>query len=500
MLGFSIGQFIRFGSELPISAFHTKRLIRSGLYSIWRHPIYLFYTLLFIGVGIVLQSGAMLCIVLPLFILVELSYVVKEESLLVSRYGEEYKAYRKNTSLLIPDLQSIIRFPCLLFFKTKFHFRIVNRERIPSQPPFFILAAHRNYFDPFFIGVTTMISLYYVTTFEVFRSPMSRFVFRKLHCIPRKRYLADAQATREIITKINEHCAIMIFPEGERSWTGNMGPFKSQVLKLLKHYSSVPIVPIRIDGNYHAWPRWRKWFEQAQVTLTVQEPLLLSQEISIDAMEKQLRSLLGSQDEGVLCSSSARAMGLARLIYRCPVCQTTKPMDDANGISLVCSICQTVYTLSSDFKISYDRESIKIVQSLNDLYNNIRIKQADIKPSDAVLEPGQQPVLQEGEWIIARGKDCHYSIETGRKMKEVANGDLILSNRHLFLFRTEGSLFIELDSIISATIESNDKLQLYQERWNKLHQLTFEHESVLKWQDYICETIRAQQGRTINRT
>lgn len=500
MLAISIRQFIHIGSELPISAFHTKRIVRTGLYGTWRHPIYLFFTMFFISVGIIIRSGAMLFIVLPIFVLLESVYVAIEEYKLVSRYGKEYIAYRKETPLVIPHLQNIIRYPCLLIFKLKFSYSIIHRERIPTQPPFFILSAHRNYFDPFLIGIITSLPIYYITTFEVFRSPLSRFLFRKLHCIPRKRYLTDSRATREIVEKINEGSVIMIFPEGERSWAGNMNPFKSQVLKLLKHYSSVPIVPIRIDGNYHAWPRWRKWFRSSQVTLTVQEPLTLSQTISTEEIERQLRSLLEPRDEHIVCSSPSRVQGLTKLIYRCPVCYAIKPLKDVNGVSFFCTMCQTTFKLLPDFHIEYNKGDLKVNQSLNDLYEHIRIHKTDIKPTDIIFKYRQQPSLQEGEWIVALGKDCHYFVQVGLKMKEVAKSDLTLTNLHLILLQSEAQIPIELNSIDSVTIESNNKLQIYQEQGDKLHQFIFDYESALKWQDYIYETISSEQGRHINRT
>jgi 1-acyl-sn-glycerol-3-phosphate acyltransferase len=500
MLAMSIHQYIHIGSELPISAFRTIKLIRSGLYCTWRHPIYLFFTVFFIGVGMIMRSGTMVFIVLPIFVLLESFYVSFEEVKLISRYGEEYRVYKKFTPLVIPSLQNIIRYPFFWFFKLLFQCRIIHRERFPSQPPFFILSSHRNYFDPFFIGIATSFPIYYITTFEVFRSSLSRFLFTKLHCIPRKRYLTDTQTTREIINRIDEGGVIMIFPEGERSWTGTMSPFKSQVLKLLKHYSSVPIVPIRIDGNYHAWPRWRKWFRPSHVILTVQKSLTLSQTIPIEEMEQQLRSLIEPQDEQIVCSSPSRAKGLSRLIYRCPICSSFKSLDETNGVSLLCRLCQTTYTLLPDSRITYMEGNNEIIQSLNTLYERIRIHNKDIKPFKSLFNQHQYVALQVEEWIIAESEVCHYFVQEGLRMKRITKSNLLLTNLHLVFARSESQKQIDLESIESCTLESNNKLQLYQERYGKLHQCIFEHESALLWQDYIYETIRSTQGRQINRT
>jgi len=499
MLALSIHQFIKFGSELPISAFRTKELIHSGLYGVWRHPIYLFYTSLFFGIGIILRSGAMICIVLPIFILAESLYIAVEEASLLARYGKEYEVYRKHTSILIPSFRHYIRFLCVLFFRFKFNFKIFHRGLMPLQPPYFLVATHRNYFDPFFIGVAITHPLYYVTTFEVFRNPFSRLFFRACYCIPRKRYLNDASATRDIITKIQEGCALVIFPEGERSWTGQIGTFKPQVLKLLKHFSSVPVVPVRIDGNYQAWPRWRKSFRRSKVTLTIQKPLYFAERISTEEIEKQLRSLLEPHDKDVQCHSTSRTEGLTRLIYRCPVCRTTIPLQSVDGTSLRCNLCKTTFLLSPDYNITYSIGSKNFNKPLHSVYEDIRIKQTDIIATKKTSEGIHKPNIREDEWIIAYGKNCHYSIEANHNMNEIATGDLTLSNRHLVVKRSQKEFSIKLDTITSVTIESNYKLQIYQEKTSTLHQLTFEDESALKWQDYLCETLKVL-GRNVNRT
>jgi hypothetical protein len=61
-----------------------------------------------------------------------------------------------------------------------------------------------------------------------------------------------------------EHCArlldrgwsILIYPEGTRSITGQMGPFKSGV-GLMAVELGVPVVPVNISGTYQLLPKGR---------------------------------------------------------------------------------------------------------------------------------------------------------------------------------------------------------------------------------------------------
>jgi 1-acyl-sn-glycerol-3-phosphate acyltransferase len=47
--------------------------------------------------------------------------------------------------------------------------------------------------------------------------------------------------------------SLLIFPEGERSIDGQLLPFKKGI-GVLACELSVPIIPVKIEGSYQAWP------------------------------------------------------------------------------------------------------------------------------------------------------------------------------------------------------------------------------------------------------
>jgi long-chain acyl-CoA synthetase len=47
---------------------------------------------------------------------------------------------------------------------------------------------------------------------------------------------------------------LCVFPEGERSMTGRLRPFRKGIGILVKELS-VPVLPAHIAGSYEAWPR-----------------------------------------------------------------------------------------------------------------------------------------------------------------------------------------------------------------------------------------------------
>ena len=66
--------------------------------------------------------------------------------------------------------------------------------------------------------------------------------------------------------------SIVVFPEGRRTDTGMMGPFKNGAFKLALEFG-LPVVPITIDGSYRVMPRSTFNVTPGTITLTFHEPI-----------------------------------------------------------------------------------------------------------------------------------------------------------------------------------------------------------------------------------
>jgi protein-S-isoprenylcysteine O-methyltransferase Ste14 len=89
----------RFSGLVAIQPEH--QLVRSGLYSIIRHPSYLGLFVLMLGWGLSFRSGVGVVIAL-LSLGVVLALIQAEERLLSETFGAEYDAYRARTRRLLP--------------------------------------------------------------------------------------------------------------------------------------------------------------------------------------------------------------------------------------------------------------------------------------------------------------------------------------------------------------------------------------------------------------
>lgn len=467
-------------------------IIQNGLYAIWRHPIYLFYTLVFVGLALMIGLKSLLLIGLPAFSIIELCFIYLEEKILIRRHGESYLHYKYKTSLIIPELPQLLKVPFYVLFKLLFSYDVINKDKIPNQSPFFLIAAHRNYLDPFFIALPITYPVSYITTFEVFRNPVSRFLFTKLFCIPRRRYLKEADSVRKIIKSIHQTSVIGIFPEGKRSWTGTIGPFKPEAVKLLKKFRTIPILPVKIEGNYHAWPRWGKNIRRAKIRVIFQEPVHIEQRQTLEEVEQQIRELIKPQDEHSFCKSKNIVRHINMVIYRCPVCFSFKPVVTIGAATFKCLDCETVFSLLSDYKIQYHAGGSIATQSIDALYREIKITREDIFPQAKELIDRRNTRFEGGEQVIAQCNRSSLYSEKGDKLVKIFDCELLLTSRYLRFVDERDEIKIALDEITSVTIESNYKLQIYQTGDSCLFQIIFENESALKWQDYILETIKQE--------
>jgi protein-S-isoprenylcysteine O-methyltransferase Ste14 len=96
---FSKGQ----GGPIPTKATETIFLVNSGPYKYCRNPMIFGYVLIFVGLGLLLNSWSLMVLMSSIVFGLLIVYVkFKEERDLEKRFGESYKNYKKNTSLLIP--------------------------------------------------------------------------------------------------------------------------------------------------------------------------------------------------------------------------------------------------------------------------------------------------------------------------------------------------------------------------------------------------------------
>ncbi len=147
----------------------------------------------------------------------------------------------------------------------KFH---VSGE-VPDDPrhPYVVVANHESFVDILLICHVPM-EMKWMSKSEMFKIPLLGWGMQMAGDIPLKRgnKKAGAQALIECRDRLDKKVSVMIFPEGTRSHSGELGEFKDGAFRLAIG-AGVPIIPLAVIGTRDALIKhdWRFGFSNAEV-------------------------------------------------------------------------------------------------------------------------------------------------------------------------------------------------------------------------------------------
>jgi 1-acyl-sn-glycerol-3-phosphate acyltransferase len=142
-------------------------------------------------------------------------------------------------------------------FTLGFSFRSEGSRHVPRSGPVLLLANHESFLDPPLIGLAVRRKIYYLARKTLFRQATFGAYLRSMGTIPVDQEGVAKEGLRTSIDLLQAGKALLIFPEGERTFTGKMSPFKPGIQLVLRKVP-VPIVPIGVAGAYEAFPRRAK--------------------------------------------------------------------------------------------------------------------------------------------------------------------------------------------------------------------------------------------------
>jgi 1-acyl-sn-glycerol-3-phosphate acyltransferase len=151
-----------------------------------------------------------------------------------------------------------MQFAFQLYFRLCFRIEVLGREHISRRGKLLLAANHVSAYDPFVIGSLTPRALYFLAKKELFINPALGAVLRFLHAIPLDRRDLGHTTIRRVNTLLAAGEAILLFPEGTRSRSGQIGAGKSGV-GMLAALNQADVVPVRVDGLHGArGSPWRR--------------------------------------------------------------------------------------------------------------------------------------------------------------------------------------------------------------------------------------------------
>lgn len=141
-----------------------------------------------------------------------------------------------------------------LFGVVLFGLRCKGRNHMPDSGPVLVCANHQSFLDPVLIGATLDRRLNYLARESLFRFAPFRWLIQFLDAIPIDRDGMGIAGLKESLRRIRRGEMVLIFPEGTRTETGDVGPLEPGFCVLARRCRAA-LVPVGIDGAFEAWPR-----------------------------------------------------------------------------------------------------------------------------------------------------------------------------------------------------------------------------------------------------
>jgi 1-acyl-sn-glycerol-3-phosphate acyltransferase len=129
-------------------------------------------------------------------------------------------------------------------------------EHIPHAGPVIFTPNHVSYPDPIWISIPIERRVYYMAWDALFRIPAVAAFLRFFGAFPVRLEGHDRCAYREALEHLAAGHALMIFPEGGRTVTGELLAFKAGAFRLAL-LTGARVVPVAISGAHDVWPPGR---------------------------------------------------------------------------------------------------------------------------------------------------------------------------------------------------------------------------------------------------
>jgi len=192
------------------------------------------------------------------------------------RPAEYFTRFHERARAREPDwIYGLARFvltlPTILLFRT----RGIGIENVPKQGPVILAPNHFSAWDHFFAGVYLRRPIRFMAKSQLFKHPVIEFIFFHGGVFPVRRGNHDEEAFVTARTILGKGGLVLIYIEGGRSRSRELGEPKPGVGRLALE-TGVPVIPVAIHGSAGV-RRWKR-LRFPKVTVQFGEPLTFAPE------------------------------------------------------------------------------------------------------------------------------------------------------------------------------------------------------------------------------
>lgn len=177
-----------------------------------------------------------------------------------------------------PVIYHITRAVCKFYFWLG-GIKVIGQENIPRSGRFILAPNHASHLDPPMVSIYAPRRPHALAKSELFENRLIGIYYAGLGAFPIQRGRADRKAIRRAIEVLEHEEPLLIFPEGTRTKTGEIGPAEIG-LGMIAHAAKAPIVPVYIKGTQNCLSPVRPGIRLVKSELHYGKPLLFEEEYS----------------------------------------------------------------------------------------------------------------------------------------------------------------------------------------------------------------------------
>ena len=247
-----------------------------------------------------------------------------------------------------------------LFWK-KYGYKAEN-YKLDRKQNYLIICNHSCSLDPFMLGKSFFRPIYFVASDDLLKNGfISKIMKHTVAPIPIRKGTMDISSIRNCISIAKEGGTIGIFPEGNRTYSGEISYLGINLVKFIRKLD-LPLIIYHIDGGYGLDPRWGKKSRRGKGSRGYVQRLLSKEELCSLKDEELLKIINTNLSQEISPSlrfkSKEKAEYLERVLFVCPKCHALETLvSEKNAIK--CKCCSLEATYEEDLSFSSNDPSFK---------------------------------------------------------------------------------------------------------------------------------------------
>lgn len=172
--------------------------------------------------------------------------------------------------------------------------QVSGLQHIQPGQRYVILSNHASYFDPPALVLALGLQYRWVIKKELRKIPLfglaletSRNLF-----IDRSRGSDALESIKKGVAQLPDGTGILMFPEGTRSWDGQLLPFKKGGFVIARD-GRLPILPVTIRGSHDRLPKGQAAFSPGVIEIVIHPPIETADR-TLDSLKEEVRATIAT--------------------------------------------------------------------------------------------------------------------------------------------------------------------------------------------------------------